>query len=337
MSDIAAPPLDGPIQPGPLPTFSVVIAAYQAADLVGRAVESALRQTVPPLQVIVCNDGSTDNIEGALESYRDRIELLDLEHRGEAAAKNSGIEAASGDFVSILDADNAYEPERNEALAELARTRPDLDVMTTDSYLEVDGRVIKRGGENWPFQAGDQRRGLLKRSFIFPDAAIRRARLLEVGGYDDMRGTLDWDLMLRLVFSGSRVGQVDRPLVRYMLREDSESHACAALQKRAEVSTLEKAGRTLDLTEEEREVLARSLAKRRREARLEEARAALREGRPGARRKSLGVATARGYGLATRIKTACSAAAPGTARRRLLARERKQWFAAGTVIPRRSP
>jgi glycosyltransferase involved in cell wall biosynthesis len=311
-----------------------VIAAYQACGFVGRAVTSALAQTLPPVEVIVCDDGSTDDIEGALEPYLDRIVFLRLEHRGEAAAKNAGIRAASGDFVSILDADNAYEPERNEALAELAIARPDLDVLTTDCYLEVDGRVIKRGAENWPFQATDQRRGLLRRSFIFPDSAIRRTRLLEVGGYHDMPRTVDWDLMLRLVFSGSRAGLVDRPLVRYGLREDSESHADAVLQKRAEVNTLEKAARTLDLTEDEREVLARSLEKRRRDARLEEVRAAVRERAPEARRKALGIATARGYGLPTRVKTVISAAAPGAARRRLLAREQRQWFAAGTVIPR---
>jgi glycosyltransferase involved in cell wall biosynthesis len=117
---LAAPPPAGPVARAAPPTFSVAIAAYQAADVVGEAIESALAQTVPPHEVVVCDDGSTDDLDRALEPYRDRIVLLRQRNRGEAAAKNAAARAASGDFVAILDADDVYLPERLEALGRLA-------------------------------------------------------------------------------------------------------------------------------------------------------------------------------------------------------------------------
>ena len=78
------PPAEGPVEPAGVPTFSVIIAAYQAADTIAEAVASALEQTLLPLEVIVCDDGSTDDIEGALSPFEDGVRLLRKENRGAA-------------------------------------------------------------------------------------------------------------------------------------------------------------------------------------------------------------------------------------------------------------
>ncbi|MGH9172822.1 MAG: glycosyltransferase family 2 protein, partial [Vicinamibacterales bacterium] len=70
MRPVVAPPPTVPVEPATRPSFSVLIAAYQAADTIGDAVASALEQTVPAREVIVCDDGSTDDTEGALAAYR---------------------------------------------------------------------------------------------------------------------------------------------------------------------------------------------------------------------------------------------------------------------------
>src|SRR2546427_5927765 len=144
MSRFVAPPLERPIAPGPLPTFSVIIAAYQAADTIGDAVQSALAQTAPAHEVIVCDDGSTDDLTGALASYRDRIMLLRKENGGAPSARNVALRAASGEFVAQLDSDDAFFPTRLDALGELARQRRDLDILATDAYCEVAGHVVGR-------------------------------------------------------------------------------------------------------------------------------------------------------------------------------------------------
>src|SRR5918995_4101698 len=84
------------------PTFSAIIAAYQAADFVCDAIESLLAQTLPPIEIVVCDDGSTDDLAGALAPYRDRLVFLRKENGGEASAKNAAAKAASGDFIAIL-------------------------------------------------------------------------------------------------------------------------------------------------------------------------------------------------------------------------------------------
>ena len=141
-----------------MPSFSVIIPAYQAAGTIAQAVESALDQTVPAHEVIICDDGSTDDLEGALAPYRDRITLIHKENGGGASALNAAASAASGDFVVVLDSDDTYEPERLEALGALAAARPDLDVLMTDSYLEAGGRVVGALLEGGSVRAGGSAR-----------------------------------------------------------------------------------------------------------------------------------------------------------------------------------
>jgi hypothetical protein len=330
-SILRAPPPDGPIEPGPVPTFSVIIAAYNTADTVGDAIESALAQTVPPHEVIVCDDGSTDGIEGAVEPYRDRIIFLREEHRGESATKNSAVSAATGDFISVLDSDDTYLPERNEVLGQCAAARPDLDIITTNSHMVVDGEVVKLGEENWVFDPEeDQRQAILERCFIFPAVVVRRSRLLEVGGFDEsIVGATDWDAWVRLILTGSKVGWVVQPLARYGLRPESlSSHK--ALMARSAVACLSKA-ENMEMSAEERAVLSRSLETWRGKLSVESAREAIRDRSPDARRLSLEVAKRRSIDIRTRAKAAVSVLAPGIGGRLLQSRERKRWIGAGNV------
>ena len=96
MRSIIAPPPVEPVAVAPAPSFSVIIAAYQAAATIAEAIESALAQTAPPHEIVVCDDGSTDGIERTLEPYRDRIVFLRQPNGGEGAAKNSAARAATG-------------------------------------------------------------------------------------------------------------------------------------------------------------------------------------------------------------------------------------------------
>src|SRR5205807_1626204 len=156
---VRAPPPRTPVEPaGERPTFSVIIPAYQAADSVGGAIESALAQTLAPDEIVVCDDGSTDDLDAALAPYLDCIVLVRKENGGVASALNTAAHAASSEFVVRLDHDDRFLPERMEAIAELAVARPDLDLIATDAVLEVDGRVLARRGDlHWfPVDAGDQ-------------------------------------------------------------------------------------------------------------------------------------------------------------------------------------
>lgn len=326
------------VERGAVPTFSIVVAAYDVVDRIGAALDSAFGQTLQPLEVVVCDDGSTDDLQAALAPYGDRIHYLRHEqNRGEAAAKNTASRAAAAEFVVILDADDVFYPRRLEALGELAAERPDLDILTTDAYFVADGQVVRRCYEPyWPFVTEDQRRGMLERNFIFGLAAVRRERLLAIGGFDEaIRWTTDWDCWIRLLFSGSQAGLVVEPLAEYRLRETSLS-GDRAKHVRGRVATLEKAAEMPSLTDTERRTVEQALADQRRLLALEEAHAAIESGAADARARAVAIAQDRRYGAGTRAKAALAAAAPGIAARVGRARRRREWIAPGDIrIPRR--
>jgi glycosyltransferase involved in cell wall biosynthesis len=324
MRPLLAPPAPAVLPAAPVPTFSIVIAAYQAAATIGEALTSAFAQTVAPAEVVVCDDGSTDDLFGAVATYADRVTMLRQTNAGEAAAKNTGVRAAAGEFVVFLDADDLFLPERLEALAELVEARPDLDILTTDAFLELDGEVVRRCYDaSWTFEVDDQRAAILERNFVFGLAAVRRRRLLELGGFDEsLRYATDWDLWLRLILDGSRAGLVAEPLAKYRLSSASLSAQRAALL-RGRCRVLEKALARSGLTVAERGRATRALEANRRAALLAEARQRLADGRAGARAAAWRVATARSMPLRTRLKAAAGAAAPRWASR-ALDREREQ-------------
>ena len=333
MRSFLAPLPVRPVEPADsAPTFSVIVAAYQVADVVADALESIRRQTAPPWEVIVCDDGSTDALEDALAPYRDEIVFVRIGHGGEAAAKNAAAARASGDFVVILDADDVYLPERLEALAELANARPDLDILTTDAYLVVDGRRVRRNYDRrWRFEVADQRRAILQRNFIFGHAAVRRERLLAHGGFDEsIIWTTDWDLWLRLILDGSLAGAVTEPLALYRLRQSSLTARRRDLLI-GKLTTLDKASRNEAVRSEERPVLALSLAAYQRELELLELREALISGDALPRSRPLRVLAGSGYSAKSRVEAAGMFLVPRLVARLLRRRAAHSWVGAGGV------
>lgn len=323
-----------PFERGPVPSFSVLIPAYQAAGTIGDALESVLSQTVLPLEIVVCDDGSTDDLDAALAPYRSRIELVRKANGGEGSAKDAASRVATGDFAVLLDADDTFLPERIEALAELASARPDLDLLTTDAFLESEGRIIRRAyTESWRFETADQRRAILDRNFVFGAAAIRRESMLAVGGFDtSLRYAADWDLWIRLILSGSRAGLVVEPLYVYRVGPNALSARRVELV-RGFVRVLQKAS-ALELSNLERRRLETTLARRKDEVLVLELRDALERRDGNVRRAAVAVAHARRAPLAVRVKAAATAAAPRLAATIRARRVGAGWVGAGgTLVP----
>jgi glycosyltransferase involved in cell wall biosynthesis len=313
----------GEVEPGPPPTFSVVIAAHNAAGSIAEAVESALAQTLPPLEVIVCDDGSTDGTAAALEPYLDRIVYIFKTRGGAASARNAAFERAHGDFAAVLDSDDAYLPERLEALTELAVARPDLDILCTDAFLEVEGQRVATFSEGCEFEIADQRAAILGRCFCVAPAYRLRA-LLDVGGFDEsLRTGEDWECVIRLVLSGAVAGAVDEPL--YLYRFHDRSLTADRVQTLGDrVALLEHVGHTHNLANRERVALASSLAAQGAYLALTEAEAALRSRSRDARRRALAAARMPAIGFRSRAAVLAAAFAPEVAARALERREARR-------------
>ena len=115
---------------------SVVIPAYNAGWSIERAIESAVSQTYPHWEIIVVNDGSTDNTAAVLQKYRNRIRILTQSNAGLSNARNRGIRSATGEFVAFLDADDYWLPMKLERQIALLRERPEIGFCSTATRVE---------------------------------------------------------------------------------------------------------------------------------------------------------------------------------------------------------
>lgn len=309
MSDRAnwlVPVVDPVPEPAPRPSFAVVICAYQGAHLIGDAVRTALEQTWPAREVIVCDDGSTDDLVEALSPYRDRIALLRKPNGGIGSAKNTAARHADADFIVFLDQDDAWLPDRLEALASLASARPDLDLLTTDAWLERGGDVVGRWYGN--FETEHQRRTILQKNFLFSHVAVRRSRFLSIGGSDETLRIEDWDCWIRLFLDGARAGCVFEPLARYRLRADSVS-ADDERRRRNDLVVLEKVLDRTDLRDDERRLVEAAVVARRRTVGLFDLKDRLVRGEVS-RRELLAVARGREHRFGIRAQATAAAMAP---------------------------
>ena len=320
---ILAPPNETAAPLAAPPSFSVVVRAYQAASTVGAAVASALAQVHAADQVIVVDDGSTDALDEALTPFVERIEIVRQSNRGGASALNAGAAVAASEFVVVLDADDTYHPRRLQALAALAVARPDLDLLTTDARLVLDGAVVGRFAAATPFCTEDQRAGILLSCFVGGWPAIRAERLAAVGGLDEsLRVGHDWDCWVRLILEGASAGMIDEPLYDYHLHPSGlTASRDTALGDR--VRLLEKASRNPSLRPGDRSALEAALRHHR--TRAVQAQTAAPAGGGGGRRRLLAAAATPGIGVATRARAALAAVAPATLRGR------------GVVVDERDP
>src|SRR5260370_36978455 len=110
---------------------SVIIPAYNVAPYIAETLESVFAQTKSAFEVIIVNDGSpdTEKLEGALPTFRDRILYLEQENRGLSGARNTGIRAAKGDLIALLDGDDLWMPKYIETQTEFLRRHPEYDLV----------------------------------------------------------------------------------------------------------------------------------------------------------------------------------------------------------------
>lgn len=122
------------------PTVSVVIPAYKAERTIARPLESLLAQTVPPDEILVVDDGSPDDVAGAVASFGDRVKYVRKPNGGAASARNLGIDVARGDLIAFLDADDYWEPAKLEKQVAVFRDHPEVGLVAARFYEEEPGR-----------------------------------------------------------------------------------------------------------------------------------------------------------------------------------------------------
>jgi glycosyltransferase involved in cell wall biosynthesis len=185
-----------------VPLVTVVMPTYQRAALLPRAIHCVLGQTMPDLELLVVDDGSTDGTPEVLASCADpRLRALRTEHRGVSAARNAALAVAQGELVAYLDTDNLWSPQFLEVMVQELRPTEvaaysGRHLFLMDGPLE-DARVVARRTHSPAYNPA----ALLRGNSIDLNVLVHRRRLVEeVGGFDEeLRRLVDWDLVARIV------------------------------------------------------------------------------------------------------------------------------------------
>ena len=199
---------------------SVIIPAYNAAAFVKDALDCALAQTYPEIEVVVVNDGSTDNTAEILAGYGDRVRVHHQANAGLSAARNIGAAVASGDWLAFLDADDQWMPGKIEA--QIATVGDRAWSYTNRLNFGARGDVPELQSEVSEMVDGDVFVPLLLRgNFITVSSVmIRKALFNSVGGFVHQKGGCeDWDLWLRIASQRHEIAYDAEPLVRYRFTE----------------------------------------------------------------------------------------------------------------------
>ncbi len=201
--------------------ISVIIPLYNQARWVREAVESALNQTHPPLEIVVIDDGSTDGGAVGLAAMDRRVKVIHQTNAGVARARNAGAASALGSYLAFLDSDDTWHQEKLELQMDAFRSRPESCVVHCGLEIVGDDDVLL--GTSLDGASGLVAEELFLRTKWLLGASsttlIPRRIFNSIGGFDPRFSvSADWDLSLRLAELGPVVF-VPKPLVRYRSHE----------------------------------------------------------------------------------------------------------------------
>jgi glycosyltransferase involved in cell wall biosynthesis len=242
-------------EPTATPLVSVIIAAYNRADIISETIDSVLAQSYPNIELIVVDDESPDDTWEVLRSYGDRITAVQRKNGGYGAARNTGLQYARGEYIAWLDCDDIYDPDMTALQVGVLESRKDAVIVSTD-YQAFDERGPRAGSVRTyyaaftripggadtiyettetfdpatvPWVRGQRsgpltlRRGrvlqhLLQGAFLHPPTVMmRRSALLEAGNLDEtLPNSIEYPFWFRLAKLGE-FAFIDSPLLRYRI------------------------------------------------------------------------------------------------------------------------
>lgn len=212
------------------PLVSVVIPTYNRAALVQTAIDSVFAQSYPRLEIIVVDDGSSDDTGAILATrYGQEIQYFWQENQGESVARNKGIAAAHGEYIALLDSDDQWLPMKIERQVEAMEHSTEVAVIGCQAQaIDFNGKLIEDTGLHTDVQAENLtlERILFANTFGGGSIALIRSHLLrQLGGFDpSIRFGEDWDLWLRMLINGGKFAMISEPLVLVHRHHNAQCH-----------------------------------------------------------------------------------------------------------------
>jgi len=222
------------------PLVSVIIPTYNRADLVVQAVESVINQTYGRMEIIVVDDGSTDNTREVLEKYQEKINYIYQERSERCRARNKGFAHCRGDYMAFLDSDDLWLPTKIERQVEALNEKPDVGLVYTGvEFIDTHGN---------PYD-GDLSWDAPKRQVLYEDlmtnnivtgttssAMIRRTCFEKVGLFDESMNTCEDLDLYRRIARYYKFHKIDFPLVKFRIHPGNTQHNASAMAKGWEIT-----------------------------------------------------------------------------------------------------
>jgi glycosyltransferase involved in cell wall biosynthesis len=208
-----------------MPLISVIIPVYNGEKTIQATIESVLNQTIANFELLIINDGSQDKTLEVVERIQDsRIKIFSYPNAGQSTSRNRGIKLAACEYVSFIDADDLWTPNKLESQLKALKENPQAAVAYSwTDWIDESGKLLGKGSYNT--EQGEVFAQLLLNDFVAngSNVLIRRDALNEVGNFDPtVTPAEDWDLWLRLA-SRYQFVAVQSPEVLYRISPNSAS------------------------------------------------------------------------------------------------------------------
>ena len=185
------------------PLVSVIIPTYNRAASIGEAIESALAQAYPAMEIIVVDDGSTDDTQQIVTHRYPQVRYFHQENRGVASARNRGVREARGELIAFLDSDDLWLPGKIEKQVACLNQYPDVGLVHTDVDCFDDTgpeRVLRRRISKADFSTGDIVTNLFTKFSLYPQSVMMRKVVFQAVGYfdEELKAVSDDNLWIRI-------------------------------------------------------------------------------------------------------------------------------------------
>jgi glycosyltransferase involved in cell wall biosynthesis len=266
------------------PKVSVIVPAYNAANFITAALDSALQQTFQDMEIVVVNDGSPDmaELEKVLQPYLPKIVYIKQENKRAAGARNTAIRQAKGEFLAFLDSDDSWFPDHLASQMKLFAEDPTLDLVYCNCLALGDPARPHEWMDRCPSQGPATFAALVVERCQIPISAVvaRKSAIVKAGLFDESLVRCDdYDMWLRAAFHGAKIGYTRKVQARVNDGRPGSLGASNVRMVEAYWQILEKAQQTLPLADGDREIVQKRAADIRARYLIEEAKVQLREGK----------------------------------------------------------
>lgn len=214
-----------------MPKVSVIMPTYNAGPRIGAAISGVLAQSHSDLELIVVDDGSTDDTHQIASGFGDRITLVQQDNAGPNAARNAGIRSAGGEIIALCDSDDVLLPNYLADAVTVLGSSPPRSWVTCAALALTDHGLSEYGIS--PFGSispDDQREAILQVNFVSIFSVFPRRMVDDVGYFSEsLQRCEDWDYWARSIFSGWRVAYQPKPAALYRQQGTSQSSDSVAM------------------------------------------------------------------------------------------------------------